>query len=222
MSEFGDLTLFIGNKNYSSWSLRAWLPLKRLGLRFDEVTIPLRQEATQEAIRRWSPSGMVPCLKHGDLVVWDSLAICEYLAELKPDAGLWPRDRAGRAHARSVAAEMHSGFQALRRHIPMNVRRRVPSYALSAEVREQVERIQRLWSDCAAWKEEDGPFLFGRFTIADAMYAPVASRFVTYHVDLRPDALAYVAAIMATPEMQEWAVGAEKEPWMAPDYEVEG
>lgn len=220
MTESGDLTLFIGNKNYSSWSLRAWLPLKRLGLRFDEVTIPLRQNSTRQAIRQWSPSGMVPCLKHGELVVWDSIAICEYLAELKPDAGLWPTARAGRAHARSVSAEMHAGFQALRKHIPMNIRRRALGYPLTHEVTEQIDRIQRLWLDCGAWKEEEGPFLFGRFTIADAMYAPVATRFVTYGVPLRPEAQAYVDAIMAMPEMRDWAHAAEKEPWLAPDYEV--
>ena len=210
-------TLVIGNKNYSSWSLRAWLALRQTGAAFTEKVIPLDRDDTAEAIRQWSPAGKVPVLRDGDLTVWDSLAIGEYLAEQVPNAGLWPREAQARAVARSAAAEMHAGFPALRRDMPMDVRRRT-SQTPSAEVAADIARICELWADCRTrFGAGHGDFLFGGFTLADAFYAPVASRFVTYGVDLPEPARAYVDAIMATPAMRAWAEAAAAEPWVIAD-----
>lgn len=215
-------TLIIGNKNYSSWSLRAWLVLRRAGIGFDELLIPLDTADTRDAILRHSPSGRVPCLKHEGRVVWDSLAIAEYAAELAPDRGLWPADPSARALARSVSAEMHAGFAALRAQLPMNLRADKRGRALTPEVERDIARIADLWAECRARFGEagSGPFLFGAFTIADAFYAPVVTRFRTYGVPLDPMADAYASAIMAWPDMVAWIADAKREPWTVPADEV--
>jgi glutathione S-transferase len=215
-----DLTIYLGNKNYSSWSLRPWLALKRTGAQFDEVVIPLDQPTTRATILKYSPSGRVPVLLHGDFAVWDSLAICEYLAERFPDARLWPADGAARAVARSASAEMHSGFAALRQHLPMNIRSSFPGRGVTPEVQADINRIMALWRDCRTrFGEGNGEFLFGGFTIADAMYAPVVSRFRTYKIELEREAEAYCEAIMALPAMQEWAAAARNEPMIVEEFE---
>jgi glutathione S-transferase len=206
--------LVIGNKTYSSWSLRAWLVLKRTAQPFEEVVVALDQTDTRAAILRHSPSGRVPVLRHGEVTVWESLAIAEYLAEVFPDAGLWPAERAARAVARAVSGEMHAGFAALRAHLPMDVHRRHPCPAVIPAVAADIARITGIWRDCRARFGGDGPFLFGRFGIADAMYAPVASRFTTYAVELDPASTAYVEAIRTEPAMQEWLEAARREPWV--------
>jgi glutathione S-transferase len=214
-----DFTIYLGNKNYSSWSLRGWLAMKLAGVPFEEVVIPLDQPRTRETILRYSPSGRLPALHHDGRVVWDSLAIAEYLADTFREARLWPADGAARAVARSVSAEMHSGFAELRRHMPMNMRSVFPGKGGGDGVQEQINRIAAIWRDCRRRFGGEAPFLFGDFTLADAMYAPVASRFVTYEVDLDETAEAYVKAVMAYPAMQEWLAAARNEPWIIPDYE---
>lgn len=212
----GAFTIILGNKNYSSWSLRAWLVLKQTGAEFDEVVVPLDTPRTQAAIQAWSQAGKVPVLRHGTLIVWDSMAIAEYLAEMFPESGLWPSDAQARATARAAAAEMHSGFAALRRALPMDVRARQPRRYDSA-VAADIARICALWSHCRTRFAADGPFLFGDFNIADAFYAPVVSRFATYSVDLPKVAHDYVAAVMDHPAMQEWHNSAAQEPWTIED-----
>ncbi len=207
-----DLVLVIGNKRYSSWSLRPWLALEIAGLAFDEVMVTLRRPDTREQILRHSPSGKVPLLKHGALKIWDSLAICEYVAELAPEAGLWPDDRAARAVARAVSCEMHSGFPALRNAMSMDVCALTPLDPVPPEVAAEVARIKFLWADCRARFGAGGPFLFGRFSIADAMFAPVVTRFTTYAVDLDAPSRAYVEAVWALPAMQAWKAAAAQEP----------
>ena len=215
-----DFTLYIGNKNYSSWSLRGWLMVKAAGIAFEEVLIRLRQPNTKAEVLRHSPSVRVPALVHGNDTVWESLAIGEYLAEINPDTDLWPRDRAARAVARSVSTEMHAGFSALRNHFPMNVRSSFPNRASTPEVQADIDRITAIWHDCRTRFGKDGPFLFGAtFGNADAMYAPVVSRFRTYKVDLDAGAQAYCDAVWSWPPMQEWAAAAKKEPWVIEDSE---
>ena len=210
-------TLILGNKNYSSWSLRAWLALKRTGADFAETVIPLRRPDTKQAISARSPSGLVPALHHGEVMVWDSLAISEYLAELFPDAGLWPEDPGARAHARAVSAEMHAGFAALRRALPMNIRAAPSVPNRNKDVDADIRRISEIWETCLDL--HGGDFLFGPFTIADAMFAPVVSRFRTYGVDL-PDACRdYADAVWNTPEMREWTAAAEAEPHAIPELD---
>ncbi len=171
--------LVIGNKNYSSWSLRAWLALRNMGLEFTELRIPLRMPGYRDEIRKHNPAGRVPALQDGHHTIWDSLAICEYAAETYPPA--WPEDRDSRSLARSVSAEMHSSFAALREALPMNCRARGRRVAASEEVSRDIARVQEIWRSCRSRHSDDGPWLFGPFCIADAMYAPVASRFVTGH-----------------------------------------
>ncbi|MFN7975979.1 MAG: glutathione S-transferase family protein [Acidobacteriota bacterium] len=214
-----ELTLHLGNKNYSSWSLRAWLVLRHSGASFREEVIPLTPEG-RTRVRSLSPAGRVPFLRHGELLVWDSLAIAEYVAETFPAARLWPDDARDRAHARSICAEMHSGFTALRANMPMNVRRRSAGKGRAAGVAEDIARIAAIWADCRARHAGEGPLLFGRFTIADAFYAPVATRFTTYGVDLDPVSTAYVEAIRALPAMAEWRAAAESEPWSMEGYDL--
>ena len=200
--------LVIGNKNYSSWSLRPWIAMKVLGLEFQELRIPLYGPASSEEIRRYSPTGKVPCLVAGIARIWDSLAILEYLAERHP---LWPEDADARAVARSVSAEMHSGFAALRQHMSMNVRRRYPDKGRTPESMADVARIVALWSDCRERFGLGGDFLFGAFSAADAMYAPVVLRFRTYEVELPPACRAYADAMLELPAMREWIAAAERE-----------
>jgi glutathione S-transferase len=208
-----DITLYIGNKNYSSWSLRGWLILKESGLAFDEVLIPLHELDTRSELLRVSSSGQVPVLRHGTLTVWDSLAIGEYLAELCPEKRLWPQDPVSRAQARSVAAEMHSGFAALRRHLPMNIRSSFPDRGVTPEVQGEINRITSLWREQRRKAAEgDGPFLFGHFTIADAMFAPVVSRFRTYKIELDELCQSYADTVWALPSYQEWQAAAGHEP----------
>ncbi len=208
-----DLTLIVASKNYSSWSLRPYLALAQTGQPFQEVLITLDQPDTSANILKYSPSGRVPALRHGELVIWDSLAICEYLAETFPAAKLWPEDKAARALARSVTAEMHSGFQALRNNLPMNLRARKPGQGHDAPgVKDDVRRIQALWNECRARFGKGGPFLFGAFSIADAFYAPVVSRFVTYEVPLDAVGAAYRDAVLGLPAMKKWMADAAAEP----------
>lgn len=220
--QLADITIVIGNKNYSSWSLRPWLALRQTGAAFEEVLIPLDQADSAETLRRRSPTGRVPVLRHGTLVVWESLAICEYLAERFPQARLWPADIAARAHARAVSNEMHAGFADLRRSMPMDIRHRWPLGSRFDRARKDIERVSALWRECRerfgkSAEDEGGEFLFGRFSIADAMYAPVATRFVTYGVPLDPVCAAYVKALQAWPAMQEWTAAAAREPWVIAD-----
>ena len=204
------MLLVIGNKNYSSWSLRPWLAMKVLGLAFDEKRIPLDTPGTKQEILRYSPAGKVPCLVDGSLVIWDSLAILEYLAERHPQ--LWPADAAERARARSISAEMHSGFANLRNHMGLNVRKRYPGRGRTPEVLEEIKRIDALWS------QAKGPFLFGAFGAADAMYAPVVLRFRTYEV--RVSNREYAEAMLALPAMREWIEAAEREPETIPQFDL--
>jgi glutathione S-transferase len=214
-----ELTLYIGNKNYSSWSLRAWLVLKQAGVGFDEVVIPLETPTTKAEILRHSPSGSLPCLAHGAVTVWDSLAIAEYVADLFPNAQLWPTDPEARAVARGISAEMHAGFAALRQHMPMNVRSAYPGRGLSPAVQEDINRITALWRDCRRRFAGHKPMLFGEFSIADAMYAPVITRFTTYAVVLDEDARDYVRQMLELPAMKEWIDAAKREPWTVPSCE---
>lgn len=196
------MTLVIGTKRFSSWSLRPWLAAKMAGIAFDEVVIALRQPETKAEILKHSPSGKVPCLIHDQLTIWDSLAICEYLAEMHPT--LWPEGREARAIARAVSAEMHSGFPNLRNSCSMDVCVSTPLDPVPPEVAAEIERITTLWSQCRARFGAAGPFLFGRFSIADAMFAPVVSRFTTFAIALDPVGQAYCDAIWSLPAMQEW------------------
>ncbi len=207
------LQLVIGNKNFSSWSLRPWLLLKQAGLPFREIPVRLRQADTKAQILAHSPSGKVPALIDGDLTVWDSLAICEYLAEKASlnHVDLWPADPKARAEARSVSAEMHSGFAALRQQMSMEVAASRPGEGQTPEVLADIARIAALWTSCRERFAAAGPFLFGDFSVADAMYAPVAFRFHTYGVELPPLAAAYRNTLLALPAMQEWAAGARAE-----------
>jgi glutathione S-transferase len=199
------LTLVIGNKNYSSWSMRPWLALKACDIAFDEVSIPLYTgDADKQRILKFSRAGKVPVLVDGDVTIWDSLAIIEYIAERFPEARLWPQDAALRAHARSVSAEMHSGFAALRNECGMNLHRPVGAKALSADARADIARIQESWAECRARYGKRGPYLFGAFSGADAMYAPVVHRFRTYAIELTSAARAYLDAMLALPAFQEW------------------
>jgi len=206
------MLLVVGNKNYSSWSLRAWLAMKVLGLPFREVRIPLYGPESKRALLEYSPAGKVPCLVDGEVRVWDSLAILEYLAERHP--ALWPADAALRARARSISAEMHSGFAHLRQHMCMNIRKRHPGKGRTPEVLAEIARIVAIWS------EARGPFLFGAFGAADAMYAPVVLRFRTYAVELPPVCRAYADAVLALPALQQWMRDAERETESLPQFEL--
>jgi len=202
--------LVVGNKNYSSWSLRPWLALKVLGLPFEEKRIALYGTGSQGAILKFSPAGKVPVLIDNGTTVWDSLAILEYLAE--KDRRLWPADAAQRARARSISAEMHSGFPNLRQHMSMNVRKRYPGKGRTPEVLREIQRIDEIWSQAKK------PFLFGPFSAADAMYAPVVLRFRTYDVTVANKA--YYDAMLALPAMQEWIAAAEREAESIPQFDL--
>jgi len=206
-----DLQLFIGNKNYSSWSFRPWIALTQKDIAFRETLVPFDFENGNPDFAAFSPSRKVPVLKDGDLTVWDSLAILEYVAELYPEAGLWPEKSADRARARAVSAEMHSGFADLRGACPMNMRNRSGLSDFSAGVKADVARIVDIWQDCL--DRSGGPFLFGDFTIADAMYAPVVSRFTTYPLTTAAVADAYRVTLTGTSAWQAWEAEAVKEPW---------
>lgn len=213
-------TLWIGNKNYSSWSLRGWLMCKLAGIEFDEVMIRLDLPDRPGRITPHSPSGRVPALRDGDLVVWDTMAIGEYLAERFPARGLWPADVRARAMARAVSAEMHAGFQALRAQLPMNMHRDRPRPAWNADAQRDIERVLEIWRSCRAAHGAGGPYLFGRLTIADAMYAPVVSRFTSYRVPLDGAASAYCEAMWEWPALEAWRDAALAEPWIIEKDEV--
>jgi len=212
-------TLIIANRNYSSWSLRAWLALEATGQPFDEVVIPLGQDNTTEEILRWSPTGRVPALHDGEIRLWDSLAICEHLAEAYPEVHLWPADIRARATARSVVAEMHSGFVGLRSHMPMNLRASHPGTSREYGVDEDIARITAIWEECRTKHGAGGDLLFGQFTIADAFYAPIVSRFLTYGVAPGGIAGEYMDAVWALPAMQDWAEKARAEEWSVERYD---
>ena len=214
--------LVIGNKNYSSWSMRPWIALRATNIAFEEVFIPLYTGAAdKEKILSFSRSGKVPVLVDGDVTVWDSLAIIEYVAERFPEARLWPQDRASRAHARSVSAEMHSGFAALRNECGMNLHRPVKPVALSDDARANIARVQQIWTECRQRYGKAGPFLFGAFSGADAMYAPVVHRFRTYAIEVVPEAKAYMETMMALPAFQEWTRAGLAETTMIERFETD-
>jgi len=212
------LTLVIGNKNYSSWSLRPWLMLKHLGLEFEEVVIPLDTATSHEEIDAYGPSGRVPVLRDGELTVWDSLAICEYAAE-RSGRG-WPQAPAARAVARAVCAEMHSGFSTLRSMWPMNARARNRRTVVTPGLEADVERIDELWNDCRSRFGSGGPWLFGEYSVADAMYAPVVLRFNTYGARISQTARWYMASVLEDAALQAWIHAAKHEPWTIAADEV--
>jgi len=212
------LTLYIGNKNYSSWSLRPWLLMKQLSLPFQERRLGLFSEEFYREIAAVSPAHRVPVLVADGFAVWDSLAIAEFLADTYPDLGVWPADRRARARARSVCAEMHSGFSALRDQLPVNIEARLPGALWNLEVRADIDRIASMWSTLRAEHAAGGPFLFGRFSAADAFYAPVVTRFDTYGVELPPVCEEYRRAVHALPAMREWiATALEERTFLAAD-----
>ncbi len=211
MDDARRFTLILGSKNLSSWSLRPWIAMRMAGIAFQETVIALDQPETRAGIGAHSPSGLVPALHDGSLTIWDSLAILEYVHEEKPQAGLWPADRTRRAWARSVAAEMHSGFSALRQTMPMDFARTGLSVEVTPAVQKDIDRVMTIWSDARAAHGADGAFLFGPFTAADAMYAPVVSRFRTYGVALPPALKAYADAMWSLPAMQEWLADSRAE-----------
>jgi glutathione S-transferase len=215
------LKLLIGNKKYSSWSFRPWLALSVAGIPFEERVVPFDSEEFAREVVGVSGTGKVPVLIDGDIRIWESLAILEYVAEKFPAASLWPKEVAARAHARVVANEMHAGFQAMRNHLSMNFARRVIKRDLTPEVIANVRRIEELWADCRARFGKGGPFLFGAFSNADAMYAPVVGRFHTYDVDVGEGTRAYMKTIMALPAWQQWVAAGIKEPWLFAEDEVD-
>jgi len=205
------MALIIGNKNYSSWSLRPWLFLKHHGIAFEEVRIPLYRDDTQARIAGFSPAGKVPVLMDNGITVWDSLAILEYLAERFPETQGWPVSRADRAKARSLAAEMHTGFANLRSHCGMNCRRPLAAKALPDVVHNEIARIGQIWRECRENHAADGPWLLGRFSILDAMYAPVALRFHTYRLEAGQVAQDYVDTVLDHPAIKEWIASGQAE-----------
>lgn len=215
------LKLIIGNKNYSSWSLRPWMAMSQFEIAFEEEFISFHDiDVFREKMAAYSSALRVPTLIDGDLTVWDSLSILEYLAELFPEKNMWPENRAARAHARSICAEFHSGFQALRDALPMNLRRPVEEYPLTDGVKADVERIVTIWREARAKFGADGPFLYGAFSNADAMYAPVVSRFTTYGVPVDDDIRDYMHLILATDSFKKWQAAALKETWIVDIDEV--
>jgi glutathione S-transferase len=212
------LTLYIGNKNYSSWSFRPWIALTAAGIPFEEVLVPFDNAAGNPRFKEFSPTGQVPLLQHGDVKVWQSLAIIEYVAELFPQAGLWPKERDKRAVARAVSMEMLSGFRALRNACPMNIRRPKGKIVLADGVMADVARIETIWRDLRA--HSGGPFLFGGFSGVDAMFAPVVNRFETYDLVTSSDTLSYMSAIKAHPAWKPWEEAALAEPWIVEEDEV--
>ena len=213
------LTLVIANKAYSSWSFRPYILMRYFDIPFAEIMIPLRQETTSAEILRHTPSGKCPALEDDGLVVWDSLAIIEYLAETYPDIGIWPEDKAARAMARSIAAEMHSGFMAVRAHLPMNMRRPVKVRPLTPEAEADRARIEAAWHAARHRFGKGGAFLFGEFSAADTMFAPVVSRFHTYDVPVSRESRAYMDAMMALRAWQEWQAGAATEGWQIEKFD---
>ena len=214
-------TLILGNKAYSSWSLRGWLALTAVGCDFSEVVIPLRQSDTRTRILDHSPTGKVPALVLADLVISESLAICEWAAETFPEAGLWPTDPKARAMARSAASEMHAGFAALRKAVPMTVLGKHPGFTPDAEVAADIRRISELWQASRERFGSDGPWLFGSYSVADIMFAPVAIRFATAGVELDPVSAAWRDTMLNRPDMQRWIREGRAEVWRLPEIDTE-
>jgi glutathione S-transferase len=214
------LELVIVNKRYSSWSFRAWIVMRHFNIPFTEVVVPMAQETTRAEILRYSPSAKCPCLQDGAITVWDSLAIIEYLAETFPDLAIWPRDRAARAEARSLAAEMHSSFMAMRSSLPMNMWREPSAITLTSEALADIARIEAAFAEARKQFGKGGDFLFGDFSAADAMFAPVVSRFHTYFVEVSPVTRTYMDAMMALPAFRAWQADAEAEPWHIGKYDA--
>lgn len=212
--------LAIANKRYSSWSMRPWLVLRAFDIAFEETVIPLKREDTRERIARFSPSGKVPALVDGEVRIWESLAIIEYLAETFPEKAIWPRDRVARAHARAIASEMHGGFMALRQACPMNLGKRFATPATSGDLEANVARIEAIWGETHARFAGGGPFLFGAFNAADAMYAPVVTRLDTYGIPVAAATRAYMDAVLTHPAFLEWRTAGLAEPWDIPEYEA--
>ncbi|HDZ08314.1 glutathione S-transferase family protein [Pseudohongiella sp.] len=198
------MQLIIGNKNYSSWSLRAWLLLSHHKIPFEEVRIPLDQEDTHARLTRYSDAGKVPVLLDGELTIWDSLAICEYVSENYLEGRGWPAEVGARAEARSCSAEMHSGFQQVRGQLPMNCRATARHVAGNAALEKEIARVDRIWSNCRQTHVSRGPWLFGQFSIADCMFAPVVSRFSTYGIKMSPEAAQYMECVLDDEHMREW------------------
>ena len=214
------LHLVIANKLYSSWSLRPWLVMRAFGIAFDETVIPLKQTDSAARISKISPSGKLPLLIDGDVRIWESLAIIEYLVEKFPDKAIWPSNAGARAHARSIANEMHGGFQFLRQSCPMNLAKRFATPVMSDDLAGNVSRVEEIWRTTRAAHGRGGPFLYGAFCAADAMFAPVVSRLETYQIQVSPDTRAYMSDVLNHPSFLAWKADALKEPWTIPDYEA--
>jgi glutathione S-transferase len=212
------LKLVIANKQYSSWSLRPWMVLRAFDIAFEEITIPLRQPDSKARLAAFSPSGKVPVLLDGDKTIWESLAIIEYLAERSPGKAIWPKDPAARAHARSSANEMHGGFMPLRQGCAMNLGARFKTPEMTDALQANVDRIAAIWAEARSKFGADGPYLYGAFSAADAMYAPVATRLDTYQIPVKPETRAYIDTILAHPDFTAWKAAALKEPWTIDDY----
>lgn len=212
-------TLIIGNKNYSSWSLRPWIALRAAGIPFTEQKLGFFTEEFSRRVGAVSPAGLVPVLLDGEFAIWDTLAICEYLAERHPEARLWPQDARARARARSLTAQMHSGFGAMRQALPMNVEAHLPGIDFPAAAQQDIERLQAIWRDTRAAFGQGGPFLFGEFSIADAFFAPVVSRFTTYGIAASGPVRDYMDAVLVLPAMQEWTRDALAEATFVPEDE---
>lgn len=215
------LKLVIGNKNYSSWSMRPWLAMRGCNIAFEEIFVPIYTDDPADKVRllSLSPAGKVPILIDGEITVWDSLAIIEHVAERFPEAGLWPKSLAERAHARAISAEMHSGFMPLRNACGMNLHRPAGAIPLSDEVKANVARIEQIWRDCRHRHAARGPYLFGAFTAADAMFAPVVHRFRTYAIEVGPQTQAYMDTMMAMPAFAEWTRDGLAETLVIPRFE---
>ncbi len=213
------LHLVIGNKAYSSWSLRPWILLKHFDIPFDETVIPMYRPTTRAEMLAHGPTGKVPVLKADGMAIWETLAILEFIAEAFPDKPIWPKDRAARALARALCAEMHAGFPKLRQSCPTNFRRAPRPTPIGEEVQADIDRIETAWAETRSAFGQAGPFLFGAFSAADAMFAPVVNRLHAYAIKVRPETRAYMDCVMALPAWQEWIAGGKAEPWFVEDYE---
>ncbi|MGI9437154.1 MAG: glutathione S-transferase family protein [Geminicoccaceae bacterium] len=216
-----DCKLIIGNKTYSSWSLRGWLAVKQAGIPFEELLVNLGDPDFKQQLKRHSPAAKVPVLIHGDRMIWDTMAIIEYLAEICPEAGIWPVDQGRRAEARSVAAEMHASFAAIRESMPMNLSKSLPGRGRNSGVEADIRRIGEIWRGCRRRFADQGAFLFGPWCAADTMFAPIVTRLRTYGVDLDQPCEHYAAAVLSSAWFKEWETAALKEPWIVTEDEID-
>jgi glutathione S-transferase len=214
------LKLVIANKAYSSWSFRPWILMRHFGIPFEEITIPMARDDTRAEMLRYAPTGKCPSLHDGDIAVWDSLAIIEYLAESFPDLAIWPKEKPERAHARSLAAEMHSGFVGLRSHLPTVFRRAVKKRDLTPEAEADLSRIEAAWAETRSRFGKRGSFLFGDFCAADAMFAPVVERLRAYDAPIRQETRLYMESVLSLPAWRDWVAAAQAEPWRIEKYEA--